>query len=307
MKTELYTNKSTSACIKAAYTLLISTFKTTIKRLWLPALVNAALLTLLFLLYIPDKTFNEVGLSHPMITLLLITGCYILTVAANIWFMAAIASLLNGKKLNQNILRAIVVVGVGFIITGIGTFIINFGSSFFGSLVSSSHIASPEKSAAAGYIASVIILLLLYIFTLPLTFSSIRCQIDHRTKLTEIFRKGYRMGLRHWGFLFVTHLVATLLTFVACFIAFIPLLITILSQTINQLGMLNGDPSGVPGYFIYLLVATSLITMYILCFIGVWMFFISYYIYGSVEVKERAAKMAKPFAKSPDGKLKTHG
>lgn len=84
MKIELYTNKSTSACIKAAYTLLISTFKTTIKRLWLPALVNAALLTLLFLLYIPDKTFNEVGLSHPMITLLLITGCYILTVAANI-------------------------------------------------------------------------------------------------------------------------------------------------------------------------------------------------------------------------------
>ena len=307
MKIELYTNKSASACIKAAYTLLVLNFKTTIKRLWLPALVNAALSTLLFLLYPPDKTFNEIGHSHPIIALPLIAGCYVLTAAANIWFTAAIASLLNGKRLSQNMPRAIVLVGIGFIIMSIGAYIINFGASLFGSLLSYSHIASPERAVAAGYVISVVMLLLLCIFTLPLTFSSIRYQIDHKTRATEIFRRGYKMGFRHWGFLFVTYFVATLLTFAACFIAFIPLLITTLSQTLNQLGMLNGDPSGVPGYFIYLLVATSLITMYILCFIGVWMFFISYYIYGSVEVKERAAKMAKPFAKSPDGKLKTHG
>lgn len=291
MKTELYTNKSVSACIKAAYTLFTSDFKAILKRLWLPALVNAGLLTMLFLLYLPNKTFNEIGLAHPMTTWALIIGCYALTAASGIWLTASIATLLNGERLRQNILKASALTGIHLVVLTISACTASLAPSFLANLLHPSLFASPENSIIAGYIITAIMLLLLSIFSLPFMFAFMRYQIDHKTKLTEVFGAGYKTGIRHWGQLFATGFIALLLTLVACFIAFIPLLITTLAQTFNQLGMLNGDPDGVPTHFIYLLIVTCLITMFMLCFIGVWMFFVSYYTYGSIEARRRAPRL----------------
>lgn len=70
----------------------------------------------------------------------------------------------------------------------------------------------------------------------------------------------------------------------------IPLLVISMAQTLNQLGMLNGDANGVPDYFFWLLSATTLITMYVLTYAEVWLFLLSYYIYGSIETKEKNKK-----------------
>lgn len=291
MKTELYTNKSVSACIKAAYTLFTSDIKAIIKRLWLPALINAGLLTMLFLLYLPNKTFNEIGLAHPMTTWTLIIGCYALAAASGIWLTASIATLLNGERLRQNILRASALTGISLFVLTTSACTASLAPSFLANLLHPSLFASPENSIIAGSIIAAVILLLLIIFSLPFTLSFMRYQIDHKTQLKEVFCAGYKRGIRHWGQLFTTGFIALLLTLVACFIAFIPLLITTLAQTFNQLGMLNGDPDGVPTHFIYLLIATCLITMFMLCFIGVWIFFVSYYTYGSIETRERAPRL----------------
>lgn len=293
METELYTNKSTSACIRAAYTLLTTNIKTIFKRLWLPALANAIMLTLSFMLYIPDKGINDWGHAHPLVATILISASYLLTVIANIWLTGAIASMLNGSILKKNIFRAIMVVGAELIITTISIFIISFGTSFVASILASSKITSPEHALTAGHISAFVIFILFCIFTLPFVFSTVRYQIDHKTRFSEIFRKGYGTGFRHWGFQFITYFVGVLLTIVACFIAFIPLIIISSAQIMNQLGLLAGDPNGAPGYFVWLLMATVLITMFLLCFILVWTFFIVYYTYGSVEAKDLALKAAK--------------
>ena len=204
---------------------------------------------------------------------------------------ASIATLLNGERLRQNILRASALTGISLFVLTTSACTASLAPSFLANLLHPSLFASPENSIIAGSIIAAVILLLLIIFSLPFTLSFMRYQIDHKTQLKEVFCAGYKRGIRHWGQLFTTGFIALLLTLVACFIAFIPLLITTLAQTFNQLGMLNGDPDGVPTHFIYLLIATCLITMFMLCFIGVWIFFVSYYTYGSIETRERAPRL----------------
>jgi hypothetical protein len=64
-----------------------------------------------------------------------------------------------------------------------------------------------------------------------------------------------------------------------------------MAQTFNQLGMLDGDANGAPGYFFWLLTATSLLTMYVITYVVIWCLFLSYYIYGSIETKEKNKKV----------------
>jgi len=52
--------------------------------------------------------------------------------------------------------------------------------------------------------------------------------------------------------------------------------------------MIDGDASGVPSGFLWLLIITTVITMFVIAYIEMWLFTTYYYAYGSIEA--RAAK-----------------
>ncbi|MCH4147261.1 MAG: hypothetical protein LKG25_03690 [Prevotella sp.] len=291
MEKDLYINRSYSACIKAAYVLFSSNMKTILKRTWLPALLCAIFFTAAFLFSIPDKNIHDLGMSHSNITGSLMAFVYLLNFAASTWLVATVASLLNGKTIKGNLFRSVMLTGIQLILMILYIFIINFGSSFVTSFLISSKLATVPHAIIGGYVTALVILLLLFVFSLPFAFSTTRYIIDHETKLSEVFSHGYKMGLRHWGYQFTTYFLATLLLIVVTFIILIPLLVISMAQTFNQLGMLDGDANGAPGYFFWLLTATSLLTMYVITYVVIWCLFLSYYIYGSIETKEKNKKV----------------
>ena len=79
--------------------------------------------------------------------------------------------------------------------------------------------------------------------------------------------------LRHFGGFFMTCFLGIMIVGIATFIAALPSIILIIAQFYSQLGALDGDPLGVPGYFTPLLflvfTITSLLIIYALSWLGI--------------------------------------
>lgn len=285
MDTNLYTNKSIAACIKASQTLMTSHFKQLLRRIWLPLLLSAILMSVIFFINIPDKALNDIGLSHPLAAIIIMAAAYLLAFASAVWFTATVISWLREKPLKENIGRAFIVAILELAVAAVAILVNTYIPLLLQKLGMSSSVAVMVITA--------VVLLALLALMLPLAFSSVRYMIDHSTSLGAVFTKGYAIGIRHWGYQFLTYLAATLLAMVACFVAFIPLTVMTLAQTFNQLGMLNGDADGAPSYFIWLLAVVTIISMGLMCLITTWMLFVEYYAYGSIEIKEQERRKAK--------------
>lgn len=286
MEKELYKNRSFSACIKAAYVLFSTNLKTILKRTWLPVLIMAVTLTFNTLFNLPDKGIHDLGMAHPAVTATIMALATILSILAEVWILAVIARLLNQKPLKPNFFRGMILMGVSLIITFLVLFIINFGRSFIISFLISSKLATQSTALIAGMGISVLLVLLILIFYVPFVFSTTKYLLDHQTPLSAVFTTDYRRGLHHWGLLFGALFFTGMILIVLSAILLIPFFIIVVAQTINQLGMLDGDPTGVPGYFFWLLIVTTLVTMFIFTYGIIWAQLVAYYAYGSIEAKE---------------------
>ena len=96
--------------------------------------------------------------------------------------------------------------------------------------------------------------------------------------------------LRHFGGFFMTCFLGIMIVGIATFIAALPSIILIIAQFYSQLGALDGDPLGVPGYFTPLLflvfTITSLLTIYALSWLGISLA----YLYGSYKVTDEESR-----------------
>lgn len=102
--------------------------------------------------------------------------------------------------------------------------------------------------------------------------------------------KGLQRVLRHFGGFLSTAFLGMMIVGVATFIAALPSIILTVAQLYSQLGALEGDPLGVPGYFTPLLfiifILTSLIFVYALSWLGLAMA----YQYGSYKLQDEEKK-----------------
>ncbi len=287
MEKELYKNRSFSACIHAAYVLFATNLKIILRRTWLPVLLMAVALTFNVLFNLPDKHIHDLGMSHPMVTASIMGTAFIINLLAEMWVTAVIASLVNQRPLKANLMRVLVIMGIGLIITLAAAGIINFSHSFVFSFLVSSKLATPSTAGAAGIAITLLLILLLLIFTLPFIFSTTKFLLDHEVRPSAMFKADYRRGFSRWGMLFGAMFFTVVIISILSFVIFVPFIILVTSQTINQLGMLNGDPSGVPGYFFWLLIAITLLTMFIFSYEIIWAMLVNYYVYGAIETKEK--------------------
>ena len=72
--------------------------------------------------------------------------------------------------------------------------------------------------------------------------------------------------LRHFGGFFMTCFLGIMIVGIATFIAALPSIILIIAQFYSQLGALQGDPLGVPGYFTPLLFVVFIITFLLILY-----------------------------------------
>ena len=99
--------------------------------------------------------------------------------------------------------------------------------------------------------------------------------------------------LRHLGGFLMTGFLGIMIVGIATFIAALPSIILIIAQFYSQLGALDGDPLGVPGYFTPLLFVVFIITFLLILYALSWLGISLAYQYGSYQVIDAEKKKQK--------------
>jgi hypothetical protein len=283
---DLYKNRSFTVCIRDGYALLITHLKNIFKKTWIPALALALIATVAITINMPDRTIHDIGMARPMTTFILLIAVAVLLLAAIVWHASVTVRIFNEKPLKTNLMRMALVILFCIVLDIVGTLI----TSGTGKLILKSMGGTKESLGSAIIVAigaTVIVGILLFVVFLPFVHSCLRYVVDTKTTLCQFFKRDYRCGWRHWGFLFIVLFLITLITSVLMMVIMVPFGIIFASQLSNQLGMLDGDASGVPTYFPYLFFLTTIITMFILSYVCLWIYFVMVYACTSIITQDK--------------------
>lgn len=144
-------------------------------------------------------------------------------------------------------------------------------------------ILSPYTALGCVGVAGLIILCLL----LPLMYIVPRYILNEGAGFWSLFKAGYPVGMRRWGFIFTVAFVVTLVQMVLALVTSLPASILTLANMRSSQSLLLGDPSGMPSYIGWLAAATFLLIGFIQAYVQLSALFPAYYVYGSIEVQEQ--------------------
>ena len=114
--------------------------------------------------------------------------------------------------------------------------------------------------------------------------------VEPQQKVMSIVGKPYITGLHRWGFLFLTTLLGGIIISILIIITGIPEIILETAKKSNDIGMAMGDSNGLSASFMVLQFFVTILCYFIWYYIYCWMNFVYYYVYGSIEAKEKAKK-----------------
>lgn len=151
-------------------------------------------------------------------------------------------------------------------------------------LISQQFIARHIITITSTFAVVTIIALLL---ELPLAYVLMKYIMEAPCSYWKTLRKHYSNGMHHWSTLFLAFFVSILLVTLAALVVMMPAHILNLANQIAQMGLLMGDPLGMPTYMTLL----TFVTFMLCCFIGFYVSQVTlmhnYYLYGSIEAKEK--------------------
>jgi len=270
--TDLYKTRSYSGCLRDAYRMVSTNFKTILRHTWMPISLSSAMGVISILFRLPDKDIHELGSNNPTITAIIVFLATIISMVAASWLLGEVYSLLNNHGRKTNFKRSLTLQIFSVVLALLYIF-----NAFSGNNI----------------LVFSIVTILFFICVFPLTFAQTKFIADKSRTLHDLFMKDYAQGWRHFGFIFITALLTGIIITAICSIVIVPLMIVMFAQAFNQVGMLAGDPNGAPGYFFILLVATSFFTIFLLNYLFVWIFIVQYYMYGSIETTDREKEARK--------------
>lgn len=289
IENELYKVRSVRACIKSATDMMVSNPLTILRRTWLSTLALSIVTSLSILLSSllesqqPNTTETSI-VNTPLLILSVISLIAYIAIAS--WWGASVISLLTGRKVKDNIRRILYLIfamlGL-YVIMGVCVSV-GYTLPMFGGKASLGHptIISP-------LVAGIVVVLAL-IFTLPISYSSMKYLVEPQQKLTSIVGKPYMTGLHRWGFLFMAALLGGIIISILIVITGVPEIILETAKKANDIGMAMGDSNGLSASFTVLQFCVTILCYFIWYYIYCWMNFVYYYVYGSIEAKEMAKK-----------------
>lgn len=139
------------------------------------------------------------------------------------------------------------------------------------------------------FILSLVTLGLLWI---PVAYPAYQYVVNTKARFMSTFFKGYATGLRHWGYMFLTQLLASICAVLVMITISMPMIVLSLAQRVSTVGFLEGDPLGVPSYFGFLVGGVMIATAFVASFVTVFLIIVGYYMYGSVATRERERRMS---------------
>ena len=149
--------------------------------------------------------------------------------------------------------------------------------------------------AARAVVVGILFMLLPFI-GIPLLNVMMEIMLEEHPKVG----KALKTGFKHWGYLFLTLLMSGLIMMALSLALAIPLYICIYGIISNHLGMLAGDPSGLPASFPVILFFVGMLTAFIFLFAQLWQTYAFAYAHGAILSREEYRAKEKEEEKAED-------
>lgn len=149
--------------------------------------------------------------------------------------------------------------------------------------------------AARAVVIGILFMLLPFI-GIPLLNVMMEIMLEEHPKVGEALKTGFK----HWGYLFLTLLMSGLIMMALSLVLAIPLYICIYGIISNHLGMLAGDPSGLPASFPVILFFVGMLTAFIFLFAQLWQTYAFAYAHGAILSREEYRAKEKEEEKAED-------
>lgn len=280
-------NRSYGAVLSAAFRTFGNNFRQIFRHTWLYALPFSAVSAFYFVYFIQSAGTVPSPLTH-IIRYVFLLAMFI----ANIVYYGRAAMLFNGRSQKWNTVRTAKLNIWAFVISIVAGFI-------FALLIILLYIieisAAKEELAVQNHItwsiyAIPVIIIAFVVLVLPYIYVFMKYYMEPETHISKLTFSGYKTGIRHLGFIFVTVLLTSLcLAGISC-VLFLPFLIAMAAAGMSQAGIINGDEPGIPGHFHWIVFSVTMISYFVYTFAGLFSSFVGYYIYGCIETKEAERK-----------------
>lgn len=281
---ELYKNRSYAACIKEAFSVCTHNLKTIFLHTWSYALC-LALVTAACVVSV-TKVLTNGGSTAPVVGF---TASVVLMIAASVALLGRAATLVNGQKTGWNVKRTAKIM----LITMAFSLLVDAVLGGVSAAIIASQAA--DKVGTTTMIVSActdVFILIVYLLLLPYVYVFTKYMVEPKTKLRRLITKAYRTGLRHWGFIFTTLFLAWLCTTVCTVIVALPAVIIVAALTVSISGVNTlGDPTGLPTYFSAMQFGCFALATFVWTYISIFSMFVCYYVYGSIETREKERSM----------------
>ncbi|MDO4159723.1 MAG: hypothetical protein Q4D41_04635 [Prevotellaceae bacterium] len=277
---ETIKNRSYTACVSESFRIMSGNIKTIFFHTWLYALI-LSLAIAFYASFITQLTFKgyDMALSIGVLVSVIVMIC------AEVLYYARTMTLLNHQTFKKNNIRCakIMCLYIGFsILIGIIYSILAF------ILLGDKPTISLDDPMLLVFPAISLVIMLV---TLPYIYVFMKYLSEPETKLRKLVLRAYKIGFRHWGFIFAALFLAGLCAAVCGTIVSIPLLIVLSANTISVIGVRYlADPIGLPSYFPVLQFFVYFLTSFVYMYINIFILFTCNLIYGSIEAKEKERK-----------------
>lgn len=275
-------SRSYISCLSEAHRMLFDNIRQIFSKTWIFVLVLSILSATYFSIHIHAMLY---GTNTALTTGICITA--VATLCAQVVYLARVMFLINGRPMIWNIKRCTNItacyIGFCFILTLI------YAAITYGIVLSKGSVTLAELLPVFyifGGVSFVIMLIML-----PFIYVGLKYIMEPDSKLRKIITKSYVTGLRYWGFIFIALLLATLCTSICGALVSIPTLIVMAANALSVFGVnYLGDPTGLPSYFTVIQFTVVTFSSFICLYINIFAIFVCYFLYGSIETKEKEKK-----------------
>lgn len=139
--------------------------------------------------------------------------------------------------------------------------------------------------------AKAVVAISMFVVTLPpMYYVLTKYMLNDKQKFWPSLFTTYKAGLRHCGLLFVALVMTTIIVLLASAVLLLPAIVVALANFQANLGLLFGDPLGMPSYIVPLTAVVMAFAGFVEVILRCGFHFIGYYCYGSIDTQDEEKK-----------------
>lgn len=128
------------------------------------------------------------------------------------------------------------------------------------------------------------------LLAIPACFVTVKYIVDGTQSFWPLFAADFTKAMRHFGYIFVIDFFVVLVIMVATYVLQLPAVIISTANYEANLGVVFGDPLGMPSYIVPLTAVVFFVSGFMQAYIRMSALFPLYYMYGSIETQEKEKK-----------------